>query len=543
MPTSIILPLIVSAAGKSESIDFDVEAAVSLLLAEAGRKRGLLSSESEIAFLSKFYYPLWLAPVNGFSLVLDGLNAFSTSFTFNKLPDIKLFIEDVERGAFDRKQFWDSLEKHKKTFSGFVEKFDVKFGCLISDKELLSEIHKYLQDAVQPEAGGTLSVVLAPPRLDIKAASERVAEFADLYVQTRSDLNALAYCLNLLKETAARHEKMIIKEIEFTLNSCEKEISELKPKVEAKVNQLMEELEAEISKAEKAFGKEAKAKEKQMSQLEKKLQQLEIRRAGIIEKLDKLRRKGKVGTTRLERALRMYEDRIKELKKRIDSLKSDLEKNRKQKESEISKMRKKYEEMVEKENNKLRSLEAQADEKTRQKKREIENLRVAVNPIADQIVKLMEVKREASQRLNEMLIPWHVDELSLVCLPFCLVGYREGDKIKTQIIQPMRALALRGFKGTFKEKILGFRTSKLSLHLQPRSKVLGDMLNIALEKSRSSDKSFEENLLRTATSNNILTLRNFREVASKGLEKLKALGWVGQKEISNLHQKYLKEAH
>ncbi|MEM2816404.1 MAG: hypothetical protein QXY34_04400, partial [Candidatus Bathyarchaeia archaeon] len=144
MPTSIILPLIVSAAGKSESIDFDVEAAVSLLLAEAGRKRGLLSSESEIAFLSKFYYPLWLAPVNGFSLVLDGLNAFSTSFTFNKLPDIKLFIEDVERGAFDRKQFWDSLEKHKKTFSGFVEKFDVKFGCLISDKELLSEIHKYL---------------------------------------------------------------------------------------------------------------------------------------------------------------------------------------------------------------------------------------------------------------------------------------------------------------------------------------------------------------------------------------------------------------
>lgn len=535
MPQSIILPFIVSAAGKS--LGSDVESAVSLLLAEAERKRAWLSSGSEIAFLSKFYYPLWLAPVDGFSLVLDGLDAFSTSFTIHKLPDITLFIEDVEKGAFDRGQFWASMENHKKTFSGFAEKIDVRFGCLISGKELLSEIHKHLQDAFQP--GESFSVVLAPPRLDVKAALERAEEFASLYAQARSDLNALAYCLNLLKETAARHEKMIIKEIEFTVDFYEKEFSKLKPEVEARVNQLMEELEADIAKIEKAFGKEAEAKEKQMAQLEKRLQQLETRRASIIDRLDKLRRKA--GAAPLERALSMCEDRIGELKKRIDSLKSSLEKSRRQKESEISKLRRNYEEMVEKEKSRLQQLESLRDEKTRNKKREIENLKAAVSQIADQIGKLMEVKRETTRRLSEMLIPWHVDELSLACLPFCLVGHREGDKIETQIIQPMRAAAVKGFTYAFKEKIMGFRASKLKLHLQPRSKAVGDMLRFALERARL-DKSFEENLMRTAASNNLLRLRSFREAAVKGLEKLKALGWIGQKEISTLHQRYLKGA-
>lgn len=540
MPSSIILPFMVSAFEKSRSVAFDLEAAAALLLADAGRKRGLLSSRGEIVFLSKFHYPLWLASVNGFSVVLDGLDAFSASFTFHKLPDITLFIEDVERGAFEREQFWASLEKHKKTFSGFVEKFDVRIGSLISDKELLSEIHKYLQDAVQPESGGTISAVLAPPRLSIKAAQERAGEFANLYGQTRSDLNALAYCLNLLKETAARHEKMIIKEIEFTLDFYEKEISRIKPEVEAKVNRLMEELENAVVNVEKKFGKEAEAKEKQTAQLEKRLQQLETRRASILERLDKLRRKGKAGTARFERALRMCEDKIGELKKRIDALKSELEKGRKRKESEIGELRKNYEEAVEREKSRLLSLESLRDEKTRQKKREIENLREAVNQIVDNIERLMEVKREASKRLSELLIPWHVDELSLACLPFYLVGYREDNKIKTQIIQPMKVVAEGGFTRTFKEKILGFKASKLKL--QPRSKALSDMVNSAVERARLSDKSFEENLMRTAASNNLLTLRGFREAAAKGLEELKIRGWAGQKEISILRQNYLKGA-
>lgn len=537
---SLILPFAVQKDTK-EIFTQDMEAAAVLLLAETKRRKlGFLGSSEKINFVSKMHYPLWLVPWGEKTLVLDGLETFSLSITYQKLPSLEMFLEDVEQGSFVREQFRLFLEKHKKTFENFAESVEVKLDALISERELLSAIFEYIQEAASTQPKESLNIVLVPPKLDAKTAAEHAQQLLNVHNTLRSDIMGMDYVKKVLMDTVAFHEQMILKEIKFTQEYYNKEISDLAPVVEENVNHLEKAKDAEIAKVNKSFEKILKAKGKEKKKRELELQKLELQKTGLKKRFDARKRKNdKVGSARLEHKIKLCESKIRELEKKLQAINKFLEETRRQNENDIEKLSRSYQELIDKEKSKIASLEAQRNEKVLYKRREIDALRLAAGQIAKQIEELMEKKRKMEKELEDLALPWQVEDVSLACLPFYLAGYQAGNKTRLQMFPPVTLSGSGGVLKTFQRTLFGFAaTPKIKLLLQPRSQFISRMLDSALKTRIKLDKTFAEAFHSAVASANILVSQRFKETLTKGLEELKARGLVGQKEIDFLADLY-----
>ncbi|MEM1539434.1 MAG: hypothetical protein QXK33_03360 [Candidatus Bathyarchaeia archaeon] len=538
--TSLILPFAVQ-SDTNEVFTYNMEVAAVLLLAEAKRRKlGFLGTSEKIKFVSRMYYPLWLVPWGEKTIMLDGLETFSSSITYQELPSLEIFLEAVEQGLRVREQFRLSLENHRKTFENFARSVEVKFEALISERELLSAIYEYLQEASHFQPKESLTLVLAPPKMDFQKALQRAQQLLEVYGRVRSDIMGMDYAKKVLMDAVAFHEEMILKEIKFVQESYDKEISELTPVVEGRVNRLEKERDAEIAKVNERFEKIFRMKEKERRRRELELQKLELQKAELKKRLDARKRKDdKVGLARLEHKIRLCESKIREVEKKLDALNRFLEETRRQSENDVERINSSYKELIEKEKGKIAALEAQRDERILSKQREIDALRTAASQIAQQIEELIERKKKMEKEIEGMALPWRVEDVSLACLPFYLVGYQAGGKTRLKIFPPLIFPGSRGILKTFRKTLFGFAaSSKIGLFMRPRSQVIGKMLDSALKKRFKSDKAFYEAFHSAASSANVLASQKFKETLFKGLEELRAKGLVGQKEADFLASLY-----
>ena len=103
----ITLPYVVEDDERKKPFTQDMETAAILCLAEAKRKkpRILGTSQEKLLFISKLHYPLWTIPWDNDSIIVDGLEMFSHTTTYTKPPDVKLFVEDLQRSKMLRELF------------------------------------------------------------------------------------------------------------------------------------------------------------------------------------------------------------------------------------------------------------------------------------------------------------------------------------------------------------------------------------------------------------------------------------------------------
>jgi hypothetical protein len=536
---NLILPFAVKENG--EGFTLDMEIAAVLLLADAERGKTDFSETEKIPIISKLHYPLWLIPWENFSLLMDGLGIISAPITCQKPPDILSFIEDVERGASNRAQFWFSIEKHKNTFADFAGKVEFTVESLISERELLSDILEYVNETASIRLTEKTSALLIPPKLDVKAAAERAQQLLNLQKQAESEISCLEYAEDILREVAGIHERMIQKEIDFTRKLYEDEISKIRPAVDMKVNRLLREMDAKIARMRKTFEKEVGVKERERERHERKLQDLEIQRADFRRRRDFCkRRKDKIGLARWEHKIQVCDNRIRELKKKINNLTEYIMENGRQNQAAIEKLRRSYQEQMEREKSRIYSLEIQREEKVKSKQREMEALEHETSQIVSQIEELIRRKKEWMEEIKKMAIPWKVEHATLIHLPFYLIGYKSEGRTELQILPPLKIASPKGVAKKLRKTILGFaRASKLKLFIRPRSETLSKMLNSAIKEKTRSNEDFNKVLYQTASSTNILRSQNLRETLIEGLEKLKAEGWIGEDEIDAVIKVYV----
>jgi hypothetical protein len=541
-PSTIVLHFAVPTKERSEVFTSNMEVAAILLLAEAKRKKlGLFeTAATKTSFISKLHYPLWAVPWEDGSLIIDGLGIFSSTIGSEALADVTPFIEEVELGASIRKQFWSTIEKHKNTFANFAETLKVKVSALITDKELLSAISEYIKESVQLKIEESPTIVLTPPKLDMQAAIECARQVQSLYRGNLSDINCLEYAKNLLMETARLHEHMLMKEIEYTSEFYESEILKLQPSVEKKIDHLQKELDARIAKMNRVVDNELKAKEREMQKRERELQRLELQMADFTKRREaSTQRRNAIGSARWEHRIRICENKIREVKKRISALSEFIEKTRKQNEATIEKLKRDYQELINQEKKKIIDIKIQRDEKIEFKQKEIEKLKIATSQITNQIDELINRKRNWIKELKELSISWHFGDVSLLCIPFYLVGYQTKNKTHIHIFPPVKVASPKGVIKTIQKTLASLRqTSGVKFLLQPRSKILSKMLDFALKECAMADKTFSGTLRQAAASGNILGKYGLRETLLRGLDELKAEGWISQKEEDAIVKTY-----
>jgi len=535
MPTaSLDLPFAVPAKEREKAFSPSMEIAAILLQAEAKRgKQGLFGATlGKISFVSKLYYPLWAVPWEDRSLVVDGLGASISVIAKQQLPDITLFIEDIERGASIRELFRSALEKHLNMFSDFAGRVHVQVDSLIADNELLTALTEYVKEALSDKQNKETAIALAPCKLDLQAAAETAKLAQNLDKEIRSEIASLEYARELLDETTKFHEQMILKEISNTREIYDTHIAQLKPAVEKKLDQLVDERDGRVAKMNRIRDTELRRKESEKARRERELQKLELGKADLVRKREaRHRRHDKVGEAHWEHRIRANENKTDEVKARIHALAAFIEKTRAQVEADIEKMRQGYQWLIDQEMRKITDIETQRDEAVEVKQRETEALKLVAKKIGEEISELGVKKREEAEELRRLSVTQQFDDVTLLCLPFYLTGYQTESKTRFHVFSPVKVLSSEGVMATIRKKLGDFRAaSRASLFLQPRSKAVSRMLDSLAEEKMESDKAFSGALVEAAVSGNIMLKDNFKETLTKGVAELKAEGWITSKE-------------
>lgn len=530
--SSLILPFAVKAEDNT-ILPPSMETASILLLAETKRRKaGLFGTPEEIAFISKMHYPFWLTPWEGKTLILDGLSTASSLFIYHKLPSLEAFIENVERSLCNRTLFRKTLAEIGHYFEDFSGQVEFRVEALISNEALLSTLQDYLQ-ASSSSVETNPNVVLVPPKIDVKKAMEHTTHFSQLYSCLHIDLSGLEYVKKVLNEALSFHEKMIRREIEYTRAAYADKMSMLQPEIAERVKAVEKRRDAELASLEKTFERELKVKQRQLERLENMLVKLEAKKIGLKKRRDSAGRKRKVSLARMEHQIKSCDAKIRELKSRIHGLKEVLAEAERRREAEIEKLQQSYEAQIEKEKAAADMLTAKLEEEIKAKNAEIEALRLTVEHIQSQIDRLIEVKMKDKKQLEAIALPRRVDEASLLCVPFYLVGYRGVGKTRIMPIPPVKAAPNTGF---LKTRLPFIRSSKISLTM--RSKALSEMLDSAVKNILSSDKAYSRAFRSAVSSANILSLKGFRKLLEEGVRLLKERGWISTEE-EKIFTKYL----
>jgi len=530
---SLDLPFAVLAKERDKAFTPSMEVAAMILQAEAKQgKQGLFGTTlGKILFVSKLYYPLWAVPWENRSLVIDGVGASISVIAKQRPPNVTLFIEDIERGASIRELFRSALEKHLNMFSDFAGRVHVQVDSLIADNDLLAALTEHVKEALSNKQDRETAIALVPCKLDLQAAVETAKLAQNLDKEIQSEIASLEYARRLLDETTKFHEQMILGEISNTHEIYDAQIAQLKPAVEKKLDQLIDERDGRIAKMNRISDTELKGKESEKARRERELQKLEMSIADLARKHEARRRKhDKIGEVNWEHRIRANENRTDEVKARIGALAAFIEKTRRQAEVDIEKMRQGYQWLIDQEMRKITDIEVQRDEAVGIRQREIEALRLVARKIGEEIGELGIRKREEAEELRRLSVTQEFDDVTPLCLPFYLAGYQTENKTRFQIFPPVKVLSSEGVMATIRKKLGDFRAaSRASLFLQTRSKSMNRMLNLVEEKMES-DKAFSGVLIEAAVSSNIMLKDGFKETLSKGVAELKAEGWITSKE-------------
>lgn len=520
-----------------------MEIAALLCLAEAQRKKGgILAAPSEtLAFVSKLYYPLWMVPWEDDSVIVDGLRIFSCTLTYMKPPDIEFFIEHIKRSTSVRELYRSVLKAHAQTFKDFLAETHITIEGIISDKQLLSAIFNYVERELQREGWDKpKSSALILPRLDKKAAEKTVEKLVQNWMQIQSEIKGLSYAIEVLKKETSFHEEKILQEIGQIEEIYQKELSRIKPQVNRRVQSLMRERDIKLESISKASLRELRAKLREKKRLENELEKLE-RRKNEYEKRREIRksRKDEVGVARWNYRIKECENKISEVRGRLQAVSAFIEYSRREHEAAISKLKQDYQVLINRENKKITELESMLNSEVQAKRKEIEELHVDTSAIITHIKELIKRKQERAASLKRIGIPLMQKETTLVYVPFYLIQYQSESEIRYHIHAPAVATDYRGILMKIQK---AFRTysleARINLLLRPRAKALNKMFSSVVLQRIREDRALSRVFRAIGRPNNILDAAGFKEKLRKGLEELRSEGWIKHDEEETIVKVY-----
>jgi hypothetical protein len=539
---TLILPYVVKDKARKKPFTLDMEISAILCLAEARRKKpGILDTSYEkISFISKLHYPIWVVPWRDSCLLVDGLEIFSYTFPYVKLPDVELFTEEIKRSAVNKEQFRDTLRQLTQTFEN-PELTQISLKAILAEEDLLSILSEYFEQVFALKERRSERVALMPPKLDEKTALERAEKTVDLWRQIQSDIKGLQYAISVLNEETSFEEEMILREIEHVRELYETKIAPLRPVVEKKIERLLLKRDTEIAKLYKSTERKLTAKLREKRRHERELERLERNLIEYKKRREMSKRRGNaISASKWEHRVRVYENKLSKTKRKLQSVSELIEQIRKQGELDVQKVENDYQLLIENERRKISELEASRKLEVEHRKSQIEEMKANASIIVKQISRLIELKRSEASRIKEATIPHRVEEITLLCLPFYLVRYETKEKTRYLTFPPAVAMDFKGIVRKLQKAIHRFSLqSRVKLLLRSKSTALEKMLGKVLLKKIRSDNTLEEAVYELGVSNNILHSSGFKEILANGIEELRNEGWISREKKEAFLKNYL----
>jgi hypothetical protein len=532
---SLILPFSALSENRTEPFSEEMEKAAIYCFAELERVKGggviLKKPEEKLVFLAEFCYPLWFTPWGDLTLIFDGLKTTAHTLTYKIIPDVKAFMENMQRSSKSLETYISFLSDNINYFQLLSEKAMV-IDALITELNFLNELNTFLSDARQVKTSSP-EIVFLSPTIEESAISSLMQELENLKLEFMEDVNILYDSMKLLNKTTRNFVKIIRGNMRSIKEEFNAEIKKQESVIKPKVNRINEEYDEQITKLTKEF-------KKQILPLQKEKVKLEKTREHLLNKIEHCNVEARTCATNKDAVgERKWKEKANEAKKELSESEARIreleEKIKKMEESElleIFRLRSELETKVKEAKKDLLELEASRDAKIQLQQQEIEKLENLTSRIIQQIDSMAKLREADIANFEKLGVKRKSTTSFLIYISFYLACYQAELKKRYVLFPPSLANSI-----SFLTKLKGaLGKTKIKQLLVPRFKAVTWLLNkvpMLIEQSAA----FEREISESGDKASMLKFGSVREQIRSGLKQIKDEGWLSEKEYEVLNQK------
>ena len=530
----LFLPFAVP-AGDRETFTHEMEMATVFCLAESDREKGggaiLKKAPEELTFVAEIRYPLWLVPWIKRRLLFDGFGISTHTLSYDVLPDVQVFNNEIRGSAGTREAYSAYLSHHLNYFENFAEKEEKTIDGLITNTEFIQDFIKYLPEAVETKKP-TVEKVLLAPTLDEETISSSLQEMSSLREALKKDILSLSQAMKLLNTTTKNQVKAISKAVKITEKDFDKKISVATASALKETRKIQKRYDKQITEVSRKFERQLQALHQKQVKAEQTSSRLtaEIDRFEVERETCKSRKNGN-GEAHWKQKIEEAKKELSILEKTMGDLDKKIEEVNAAKNFEISKLRTEYASQAERAKAKVRDLEAFREAEVRLKQEEMKKLEEMSHSIVDQMDRLLGLKRASLKEIESEGITGGGKGYMLVYVPFYLACYQKEMKKRYVVYSPSYA---RGMGGLTRLKGV-FGAAKIKSLLQNRSKPITKLLN-QLVTLVQPNPVFEKEIIDAGFRANILRTKESKGKVKEGLKQLRDEEWLSENEFQMFNE-------
>ena len=507
--------------------------------AELERERGggliLKKPEEKMVFLAEFGYPLWLFPWDGLSLLFDGLKTKAHTLNYRIVPDVKNFMENVQRSSKSIETYITFLSDNINYFQISSSEKTMTIDALITEPNFLNEFGLYVSEATTVEAS-PFEIVFLPTVVDESSILSAVQELGNLKSQFKEDVSLLYNSMKLLNKTTRNFAKTIRGKIRTVKEEFNNEIEKQKNIIMPKIERINEEYDELITQMTRNF-------EKQLLPLQKEKVKYEKLKEQTLSKIERCKIEAKtcaankdaVGERKWKEKEAESRKEFSEIEVKIEELEEKIKETEDNKSAEPFRLRSEWEAKVKEVQKELLELEASRDAKIQLYKQQMEKLEKQTSTIIEQIDKMAKMRETDISNFEKLGIKQTRTKNALIHMPFYLACYQSESKKRYALFPPSIVNSV-----SFLAKIKGaLGKAKVKQLLVPRFKAIAPFLQ-GLLTLIGQDAVFEREISEAGEKADMLKSDLMREKIKSGLEKLKMEGWFSEKEYESFAEPFSK---
>ncbi len=530
----LIIPFAAVSKDRFKPFTKEMEMAAVFYLAELDRKKGegrvLKKPAEKLVFIAETCYPLWMIPWNGRILVFDGLNLTNQILSYDLIPDIKTFNNDIKASSSSHEAYCASLSQNASYFQNFAGKEERTIDGLIVNQHFMEDFMSYLPEAEDVDKIKTTKAFLSPA-LDESEVSACIEKFSDLRDTLIEEIAGLGESMKILSRETKEQVKTLQAEMKKTMNKFDSKIEKVRPKVMEKIKKIQEKRDKEITRISRGYDRKLRSlhknrvrKEREIERLSAYIERYEADIKGYRDSEDE------VAELQLSKKLEELKKKIPILQKEIKNIDIEIEKITDEKKIELSRARSKPDYYVEEAMKDLRDLEAEKEARSIMEHQELADLEKMTASIINQIDELVKAKEAALNEIDSIGVPGRARKYALVYLPIYFVCYETEEK-KRYVVYPPSIVCSMGIK----TKLKGiFGASKMKSCLHPRSQVITELLDHLVDLTHENPV-FENEITEAGIEASILRTKELRASIRGGLAELRSENWISRNEFNVLN--------
>lgn len=527
----LILPFAVAAKDRLKPFTKDIEMAAIFYLAESDRKKGegrvLKKPAENLAFITETCYPIWIIPWRGRILLFDGLELTNHQLSYDAIPDIKAFNNDVQATSKSREAYFASLSQNANYFQNFAGKEEKTIEGLIIDPQFTQDFMTYLPEVKEIEKLRTTKAFLSPS-LDEYEVSASIEELSELRDRVKEEIKSLGKSMKLLSKKTKEQVKALQIEMKETMKTFDQQMEKIRPKVVEKIKKIQEKRDEEVTRTSRRFDRKLRSLHKNRVRIERTIERLTTHIERYEADIKACRDRGdEVGELQLTKKLEETKKRIPTLQKEIQNIDKEITKVQDTKKIEVARARASPDDQIEEAMKSLRDIEAAKEARIRLDQQDLANLEEMTSSIINQINKMVKTKEATLNEIDNMGTTGR-RKSAVVYIPFYFICYETKSK-KRYVVYPPSILGSMGIKTKLKGV---FGANKMKSFLQPRSQVIAALLDQLVDLTYENPV-FEKEITEAGIEGSILRTE-LREALKRGLTELRDENWISKDEFQYL---------